>query len=138
MLSRKKEREIIILTLYSLEFSDNDVLDIIHYVANEKKITDPVTDFVKDSVNGVMNHKTEIDEVISKNLEKYTIERLSYIDLQIIRFATYEMMYFEEMASAVIINEAIELTHLYSDIGDGKAASFNNSLLDKIKNHLRP
>ena len=73
----------------------------------------------------------KIDKVISDNLDKYTIDRLNYVDRAIIRLATYEMMY-TDLAKTIIINEAIEITKEYTNLDDGMQAKFNNKLLDKI------
>ncbi|MDF2699317.1 MAG: hypothetical protein K0Q49_873 [Haloplasmataceae bacterium] len=135
-MNRKKEREIIVLSLYSLGISGNDVLETINYILEQNKVEEPVTEYINNSITGVIAHQDELDMIITKNLENYTIERLSYIDLAIIRFATYELIHAVETHFAIVINEAIEITKKYSDVGDNKAASFNNSLLDKIKNDL--
>lgn len=86
---------------------------------------------------GVLNNKDKIDEIIEANLYNYKINRLSFVDLAIIRFATYELLFSQELSYTIIINEAIELTRKYSDIGDNKACAFNNKLLDNIKNYLK-
>ncbi len=132
-MNRKKEREIIVLSLYSKELSGNDIYETVHYVLEQHKIDQQATEYIYNSINGVLDHQEKIDETISANLENYKIDRLSYIDLAIIRFATYELLFSEEIHYAVIINEAIEVTKKYSDLGDGKAAAFNNSVLDKIR-----
>lgn len=132
-MNRKIEREIIVLSLYSLEFTDNDIYDIAHYVLEQKKVSQKATDYILNSINGVVDNKEQIDELIISKLENYKIDRLSYLDLAIIRFATYELLYNQEIPYAIVINEAIELTKKYSDLGDHKATAFNNRLLDKIK-----
>lgn len=82
----------------------------------------------------VINHKEEIDKIISKSLIGYTLMRLSIIDRAIMRLATYEMKY-TDTHHAIIINEAIELTKKFSDIDD-KQTRFNNKLLENIKKTL--
>ena len=76
-----------------------------------------------------------LDKVISNCLENYTIDRLNYVDLAIIRYATYEMKY-TKTPYEVVINEAVELTKKYTNLEDGKAKNFNNRLLDSIKTYL--
>ncbi len=132
-MSRKKEREIIILSLYSMELSNNDVYDTVHYVLTQSQYELKATDYIFESINGVLDHKEKIDETISFNLENYKIERLSYLDLSIIRFATYELLFKKDIPHEVIINEAVEITKKYIDLGDRKASAFNNSVLDKIR-----
>ncbi len=136
-MNRKKEREIIVLSLYSLELSGNDIYETVHYVLEQNKINGKATDYIYESINGVITNSEKLDQVISNELENYHIDRLSYMDLAIIRFATYELLFKnEEIHFAVIINEAIELTRKYSDLGDNKAVAFNNSVLDKIKKNV--
>ncbi|QVK19208.1 transcription antitermination factor NusB [Mycoplasmatota bacterium] len=132
-MNRKKEREIIVLSLYSMELSDNDINETVHYILEQNKIKQEATDYIYDSINGVLENKEKIDEIIANNLENYKIERLSYIDLSIIRFATYELLYIEDIHHAVIINEAVEITKKYSDLGDHKASAFNNRVMDNIR-----
>jgi N utilization substance protein B len=77
----------------------------------------------------------ELDTIISNHLENWTIDRLNYVDKMIIRFAVYEMKY-TETPYEIIIDEAVRLTKKYTNLDDDKAKSFNNKLLDKIKDSL--
>lgn len=88
-------------------------------------------DYAVELINGVINMKDEIDEIISKNLFNYTIKRLNLVDLAIIRVATYELLQ-KTLDKKVIINEAINLTKVYTNLDDDKAKAFNNKLLDNI------
>lgn len=135
-MNRRLEREIIVLSLYSMELSNNDMYDTVHYIFEQKKLNEQVSDYIIDSIKGVLDNKDKIDEIISQNLVNYKIERLSFLDLAIIRFATYELLYKKDLHFTIIINEAIELTKKYSDLGDKKASAFNNKLLDNIKTYL--
>jgi len=120
--SRMKSRRCAIEKLYSLEF-------------NEPLNYEGVDDFAKELIDGVINNKEKIDEIISNCLFNYTIKRLNVVDLEIIRVATFELLD-KKVASAVIINEAIELTKIYTNLDDDKAKAFNNKLLDNIKNYI--
>jgi N utilization substance protein B len=82
----------------------------------------------------ILSKLDPIDNVIEKSLENYSLNRLSYLDRAIIRFATYEMLY-TDTPKQIIIDEAIEITKEYSDIDD-KQRRFNNRLLDNIKKHI--
>ena len=88
-------------------------------------------DYAVELINGVINMKDEIDEIISRNLFNYTIKRLNLVDLAIIRVATYELLQ-KTLDKKVIINEAINLTKVYTNLDDDKAKAFNNKLLDNI------
>ena len=89
------------------------------------------TDYAASLINGVIDNKDLIDEIISKNLFNYTIKRLNLVDLAIIRVATFELLQ-KELDKKVIINEALNLTKIYTNLDDDKAKAFNNKLLDNI------
>lgn len=78
----------------------------------------------------------KIDEIISSTLERYTLDRLNMVDRAIVRLAVSEMLEGSQPRE-VIINEALEITKLYSDLGDHKSVSFNNRLLDNINKKLK-
>ena len=120
--SRMKSRRCAIEKLYSLEF-------------NEPLKYEGADDFAKELIDGVINNKEKIDEIISNCLFNYTIKRLNVVDLEIIRVATFELLE-KKIASAIIINEAIELTKIYTNLDDDKAKAFNNKLLDNISKYI--
>lgn len=91
--------------------------------------------FVQELVLGVKHNLAKIDEVISKNLKKWSIDRLSYVDRAIVRLAVYELLETKTPAS-VIIDEAIEITKEYSNLDDEAQSKFTNRLLDDIKVYL--
>ncbi len=91
--------------------------------------------FIQELVLGVKHNLAKIDEVISKNLKNWTIERLSYVDRAIIRLAVYELLETKTPAS-IIIDEAIEITKEYSNLDDENQSKFTNRLLDEIKGFL--
>lgn len=76
-----------------------------------------------------------IDEIISNALVGYTIGRLNVVDRSIIEVATYEMKN-DIVPAAIAINEALEITKQYTDVGDSKEVKFNNKLLDNIRKYL--
>ena len=88
-----------------------------------------------DTVDSVFLNVVAIDQIIEKNLMNWTIDRLNYVDKAIIRFAVYEMKY-TDTPFEIAINEAINLTKKYSNLDDDLAKSFNNKLLDNIKNNI--
>ena len=120
--SSTKARKIAIEKLYSLEISGS-----VDYSEEDS--------FTQELILGVITKKDEIDEIISNCLFNYTIKRLNLVDLQIIRVATFELLE-KKLASAIIINEAIELTKIYTNLDDDKAKAFNNKLLDNIAKNI--
>ena len=92
--------------------------------------------FIQDTLTGIFEHLVEIDTIISASLVGYTLKRLSYVDRAIIRLAVYELA-FTQTPAEIILNEALELTHTYTDLGDQKSVAFNNRLLENIYADLK-
>lgn len=85
--------------------------------------------YVQSSYLGINKNINEINELISKNLtEKWTIERISKIDISILKLAIYEMIY-TKVPYKVVINEAVELAKKY---GEETSKSFINGILASI------
>ena len=103
-------------------------------ISNDLNLTD-LDDYATVLVTGVIKDLEKIDNIISENLFNYTINRLNMVDKAIIRVATYELLR-KELAKEVIINEAIELTKVYTNLDDDKAKAFNNKLLDNISKYI--
>lgn len=90
---------------------------------------------VKETLNKVQENYEKLDAVLEKNLLGWTIDRLNYVDLAIIRYAIFEMM-FSETPERIIINEALELTKKYTNLDDDQEKKFNNRLLQNVKEYL--
>lgn len=86
-------------------------------------------------VNGVRENLYAIDKLISICLKNYTLDRLSYVDRNLIRIGTYEMKY-TDTPKNVIINEIVDLSHVYSEVDGFETAKFNNSLLERISKRI--
>ncbi len=95
---------------------------------------DDFSDFATALVNYVCSNLESVDEVIKKSLVNYKINRLSYVDRAIIRMATAELLM--GTATAVVINEALEIVKIYSDQGDGSAVRFINKVLDNVSKNI--
>lgn len=86
-------------------------------------------DFIQEVYEGTLDHREEIDELISSFTVGWKVERLAVLDRNILRMAIYEMLYSEETPAAVVMNEAIELAKEY---GTDQAPKFINGILDRI------
>jgi len=86
---------------------------------------------VFNDVEELINHTDEIEDILNKSMTGWTLKRLNLVDKAILKFAVFEILY-KGIPYQVAINEALEITKLYSDI-DGKQVPFNNKVLDKAK-----
>lgn len=122
MMKRREFRETLVKLIYQ------DIL------GGEYSLLD-FDDEVKETLNKVQENYEKLDAVLEKNLLGWTIDRLNYVDLAIIRYAIFEMM-FSETPERIIINEALELTKKYTNLDDDQEKKFNNRLLQNVKEYL--
>ncbi len=88
-----------------------------------------VKEYLKDILFGVFENEEKINNLISSKLkENWTIDRVSRINISLLKLAIYEMLY-SELPYKVAINEVIELAKKYSD---EQASSFINGVLASI------
>lgn len=90
-------------------------------------------DYVKNVFFGSEAHIAEIDAVTEKHFKGWRSDRVSPVSRAIIRLATYEMLFLEDVPARVSINEAIELAKKYDD---EKSYSFVNGVLNAVAEEL--
>ena len=155
LMNRHGMRGLIVQTLYHIEVGtgskEEAIASICDFVLSLKdeaaenpeiQLTEEVLDdaftieaFYFTTLEGITGNLEKIDQLIIDHLEGWSITRLNKVDKAILRLAVYEMM--EGLApTKIVINEAIELTKNFTDIGDKKSPNFNNKLLDKISKFL--
>jgi N utilization substance protein B len=91
--------------------------------------SNPGYDFAEVLVNGVNEHIESLDRLISERARDWTLDRMPVIDKNLLRMALFEMLYLEEVPSAVAINEAVDLAKTYSTEGSSR---FVNGLLAAV------
>lgn len=85
--------------------------------------------FAESLVNGVVEFRSVLDKKISEIAKNWSLERMTPVDLSILRIGAYELLYRPEIPNSVVIDEAIEIAKRY---GTKDSPSFINGLLDKI------
>ncbi len=129
-MNRSKLREETFKLLYSLEFYKDNLEDQINSYIEENSIIDiQDIEYVRNTIHGIERENENIIAVISKKLAaKWTIERISKIDLVILKLAIYEIKY-TDIPFKVAINEAVELAKTY---GDDNSKVFVNGILASV------
>ena len=85
--------------------------------------------YISRILDGVLSHVAELDEKISAASVNWSLERIAKVDLTILRLATYEILYEDDVPGSVAINEAVELANRYSEPSSGR---FINGVLGTI------
>jgi N utilization substance protein B len=90
--------------------------------------------YAEHLVRGVAEHRDEIDALLAAYSTHWTLDRMPAVDRAVLRIATFELTHEPELASAVVINEAVDLAKQYSTKDSGR---FVNGLLSKIAETVR-
>jgi len=126
---RRKAREEALQILFQTEFNDNSLEDILRQFWKNKKADKETREFSRTLVENVLRHKEKIDLFIQSVSENWRVSRMAVIDLCILRIAVCELIFDEDLAPAIVMNEAIEIAKKYSGT---KAANFINGILDAV------
>lgn len=86
---------------------------------------------VLDFLESVTKNDEKITELIKENLKNYSINRLNILDLAIIKLAVAELLE-KKTPKAIVINEALNITKIYTNVEGNNQVKFNNRLLDNI------
>ncbi len=89
--------------------------------------------FGEELVHGVLSQLTVVDAEIREHTRNWRFERIAKVDLAILRLAIYELLFRTDIPPVVSINEAIDLSKLFSS-PDSKR--FVNGILDQMKNKI--
>ncbi len=134
-MNRRKAREYALQILYQCDLTKNTA-DSLNMEAFWKgnPAPDNVRAFTEELVLGTLKNLTSIDSLIKSVAEHWEMERMAAVDRNILRFATYELLYKNDVPAAVTLNEAIEVAKKFST---RESSSFINGLLDRIAKKLK-
>ena len=131
--NRSKARELALEYLYQWFLLENVACQSVEDFLLDKEIDKDIREYARKLIEGVIEDKEKIDEMISSVAKNWTIDRMIIIDRVILSISTYEITHLEEIPNRVSINEAIELAKKYSTV---KSFAFVNGLLDQISKKL--
>lgn len=129
-MNRSQIRELAFKLLYQVEIQkeiSNE--DIALFFENNQVNSEDAKQYIEDIIKGTSEKSKEIMEQISKNLKQdWEIDRISKINLALLKLAIYEIEY-KKLPFKVVINEAVELAKKY---GEETSHSFINGILASI------
>ena len=130
-MNRSAIRELAFKLIYSLEIQKQENLDeqiMLYLEANDITDTKAIP-YIKNTLNGINEHIEEIVNLIQKNLKAgWEIDRVSKIDLSLLKLAIYEIKY-TNIPYKVAINEVVELAKKY---GEDTSKTFVNGILASV------
>ncbi|HBV89064.1 transcription antitermination factor NusB [Desulfosporosinus sp.] len=130
-MSRRLARETALQVLFQRDLTKEPVITDkeVQRWAEEFVVPEPSRVFAQELVDGTIAHQEEIDQTIASYAQDWTISRMANVDRNVMRLATYEILFRSDIPGRVSLNEAIELAKRF---GGEESAKFVNGILDRI------
>ena len=126
-MQRSAMRELAFKLVYEMEVQKDEEIEI--FLENNEVTDEKVIEYLKDIKDGITENAEQINSLITSNLkENWSLNRISKINLSLIKLAIYEMIY-KNLPYKVAINEVVELAKKYAD---DSAPVFINGILASI------
>ena len=131
MSARGKARKQALDILYESDIRSTDALATLESRDVEEEGPDarPIRDFTRELISGVAENKRKIDELIATYAQGWDMDRLAAVDRNILRLGIYEIVWNDDLADGIAIDEAITLA---KDLSTDDSATFIHGLLGKI------
>ena len=132
--TRRKSRELAMQMLFQGDLGKQTPEQVgkTFWLAREESDVE-VRGFAEDLYRSATVRAEEIDELISKHLVKWRIERMPGVDRNVLRLAAAEMLGFKSTPFPIVINEALEIARRYSA---PESVGFLNGVLDAMAKEL--
>ncbi len=127
---RRKARILAFQTIYSWDINNDSIDELLKFSWKKEDINDEVANFARLLAAGTIEKLDEIDELIKNNIRNWEFERLSKVDLAILRTSVFEIRFQEDVPPGVTINEAVEIAKSF---GTDDSYKFINGVLDNIR-----
>ncbi|MFH1279695.1 MAG: transcription antitermination factor NusB [Candidatus Eisenbacteria bacterium] len=125
---RRRARELALKVLYRIDLT-GESWDEVKGRLEEYDRVDGVRDFGSLLVEAVLDHRDELDGILTETAENWRIDRMALLDRNVLRLALAEYLVIGETPRAVVIDEAVEIAGTFSTEGSG---AFVNGILDRI------
>lgn len=126
--SRHTARQRALNLLYAADLNDRAVETLLAGAAADDE--DPLPAFTAELVRGVDAHRAELDRLIVDHAKDWRLERMPVVDRNVLRLGVYELLHEEDLSSAVVIDEAVELA---KGMSTDNSARFVNGVLEAVR-----
>jgi len=133
--TRRKGRELAVQLLYQHDLTKIAPEETMSLFWEYYPAYTEIREFCTELVLGTLDRLAIIDELLSSASENWSLSRMSIVDRNILRLATYELLDRSDIPPSVSLNEAIEIAKKYST---PDAAVFINGVLDRVKRMVYP
>jgi len=130
MSRRSRAREVALQMLFEDDVNPRPTVEQTKEFLQARLHNVDLEDFCLSLIQGVRRNQTELDALLAKTADNWSLERMAATDRNVLRLGAYELLYTETPGRAAI-NEAVELAKRY---GSANSAPFVNGILDKFLN----
>jgi transcription antitermination factor NusB len=127
---RTRARELALQFLYQVDVLKDGAIDELDAFLRQEERDAETCRFARRITEGTFERREKIDGIIQGVAQNWQISRMAVIDRNVLRLASFELLYCDDIPPKVAINEAIELGKRFSTANSG---AFINGILDKIK-----
>ncbi|MBI1377177.1 MAG: transcription antitermination factor NusB [Frankiales bacterium] len=127
MTARGKARKRALDVLFEADVRGVPAVEVLD--ARAEQVDPPLNPYTSELVWGVVEHRERIDDLLSTYSEGWTLDRMPAVDRNVLRIATYELLWSDDVPAGVAISEAVELVRSLSTEESG---AFVNGLLARI------
>ena len=131
MSARSKARKQTLDILYETDIRGTNPLDVLasREITEEGAEARPIRDYTRELILGVSEHRRKIDELIATYAQGWDMDRLPAVDRNIMRLALYELLWRDELADAIAIDEALLLA---KELSTDESAGYIHGVLGRI------
>lgn len=130
MRKRTLARDLALKFLYQIDITKDPIsVKLDFFWDNQEEADASVREFADCLIKGVSDKLEDIDRKISQFADNWELKRMAVVDRNILRMATFELLFLPDIPPKVTINEAVELAKRYGDVNSGR---FINGIVDKI------
>jgi len=126
---RSRARQVALQLLYQDDLNPQvEPAAVAKFLRKSLKREADAMEFALSLLDGVREHRAELDQVLAAKAEHWSLDRMAVVDRNILRLAAYEILH-TDTPERVVINEAVELAKLF---GAEQSPGFVNAILDRV------
>ena len=132
MSARTKARKRAVDAVFAADLRKISPIELLNETASlavDRQNQDEIFGYARQIVDGVIEHHDEIDELLETYAQGWAIDRMPHLDRAILRVASWEILYNDEVPDPVAMNEAVELA---KELSTDESGGFINGLLSRI------
>ncbi len=129
MKDRHRARILALQALYEIDIAHHDPEVVLQQRLAVKSLSQTGRDFARALVQGILEHRANLDALIQDNAPDWPLDQVAVIDRNILRMAIFEFVVKGNTPVKVAINEAVELAKLF---GSDSSRRFVNGVLGAV------